>query len=162
MTGSSNGVECRVDEIVSELKGYIAAGFTSVDKVVSLLQKGPIMSEPGNAKIDIAEEQPSVAEVNVSNCPTSTFVYQTCFYHHSEYPFLLRDFEKLDYEKLSQQDGLIDNWKCRSVIQCVDALNHAKDTKLTFKRFLWIDGSNLLSWKFVRKELVLMSMVISY
>lgn len=96
MPGSSNGVAGRVDEIVSELKGYIAAGFTSVDKVVSLLQKGPIMSEPGNAKIDIAEEQPSVAEVNVSNCPTSTFVYQTCFYHHSEYPFLLRDFEKLD------------------------------------------------------------------
>jgi hypothetical protein len=76
MTGSSNGeVECRVNEIVSELKGYIAAGFTSVDKVVSLLQEGPTVSEPGTAKFHTTEEQPSVAEVNVSTCPTSTFVY---------------------------------------------------------------------------------------
>jgi hypothetical protein len=68
MPGSSNGVEGRVDEIVAELKGYIAAGFTSVDKVVSLLQESPTaMSEPRTAKIDITEEQPSVAEVNVSN-----------------------------------------------------------------------------------------------
>lgn len=71
-TSSSIDIQCRVDEIVSELQRYIAAGFTSGNKVVTLLlnQEGRTMSEPDTKTHQEQTEQPSAAEVNVSNCST--------------------------------------------------------------------------------------------
>jgi hypothetical protein len=67
---SSTGVQCRVNEIVSELHGYISAGFLSIDRVASLLrQEGTTTSSvPCTKNLDAAKEQPSVGEANVSAC----------------------------------------------------------------------------------------------
>jgi hypothetical protein len=74
-SSSSTGVQRRVNEIVSELQGYISAGFISVNQVASLLrQEGAPMSKPGT-KNDAPEfdQRPSVAEVNVSACSEYRF-----------------------------------------------------------------------------------------
>jgi hypothetical protein len=64
-TSSGIGVESRIDKIVSELKGYIASGFVTLEEVALLLQEDPKLRLA--AKSTTENEQPSVTEVNVSN-----------------------------------------------------------------------------------------------
>jgi hypothetical protein len=63
---SSTGVQCRVDQIVTELRGYIASGVISMEKVASLLQVEGPKPLSGLAAKNVADEQPSVTEINVS------------------------------------------------------------------------------------------------
>lgn len=64
---SSTGVQSRIEKLIAELKGYVDSGFLTVEEVASLLQKDPKLSgQAANATTD-DEQQPSVAEVNVSN-----------------------------------------------------------------------------------------------
>jgi hypothetical protein len=65
-TSSSTGVQSRIEKLIAELKGYIDSGFITMEEVASLLQKDPKLSGQA-AKAITDDEQPSVAEVNVSN-----------------------------------------------------------------------------------------------
>jgi hypothetical protein len=65
-TSSSTGLQCRIDQIVTKLRGYIASGVISMEKIASLLPiEGP-KPVSGLAAKTVTEEQPSVTEINVS------------------------------------------------------------------------------------------------
>jgi hypothetical protein len=68
-TSPSPGVQSRIEKIVAELKGYIGSGVISMEEVASLLQVEGPKPVSGLAASNVADEQPSLTKVNVSNIP---------------------------------------------------------------------------------------------